>query len=209
MKKILKSAFLKIIILIELAFSFYFYCCAGIWWEFHKDLYEELDSYNIHTIAVLPARNSNLDSNEIKEANQYFMNGINKIMKQFTLVGPEVSIEKLNRDSLTEKYYKLFEDIYTSEKTLGKLINDAGKSIGCDAIVRFEISDFNEQKYFDQNKIITSCGVGYTLYSTKEGKHIWGYFVGSYINSDLKSGPSPFINVVKTGIDSLLLYTHN
>ncbi len=205
----MKTIIRKLIIIIELSLSILIYGCAGYWWPVHRDMYEILDSYKIHTVAVMPIRNSHLDSNETKEVNLYFFTGITKSIKKYILINPQECLEKLYRDSLTEKYYLLFEDIHTPENTLGKLIKDAGKSIGCDAIIQGEISDFTNNTYVDQNKIITSCGVSYRLYSTKDGNHLWGNYVESYIDTDLKSGPSPFINLVKAGIDLLFLRTHN
>jgi hypothetical protein len=205
----MKTIIRKLIIIIELSLSILMYGCAGYWWPVHRDMYEILDSYKIHTVAVMPIRNSHLDSNETKEVNLYFFTGITKSIKKYILINPQECLEKLNRDSLTEKYYLLFEDIHTPENTLGKLIKDAGKSIGCDAIIQGEISDFTNNTYVDQNKIITSCGVSYRLYSTKDGNHLWGNYVESYINSDIKSGPAPLINVVKAGINNLFLFTHN
>lgn len=197
-----------LIVSVEIILSISIYGCAGVWWPEHRDLYENLASNKIRTIAILPIRNNNLDSNEAKEVNRYFMTGITKILKNYILISPEESLEILNRDSLTERYYNKLPTYFSSITINKKLIKDVGESLGCDAIVQGEISKITKSTYLDQNKAETSCWVNYGLISTKNGKDIWGNLVTSTLNADLTSGPPSLINVVKAGIDSLFLYTH-
>ncbi|MCB0726897.1 MAG: hypothetical protein KDD00_05500 [Ignavibacteriae bacterium] len=194
----MKTTLKKMILLIELIFLITIYGCTGGWWEshVHMDLYEELNSNKIKTIAVFPIRISKLDSNEIADVNEYFMNGIKKILNNYELKSQAECMEKLKRDSLAKKYNQL-SGIYTKGLSLDKLIEDAGKSIGCDAIVLTEI--------YITNTFVT---VIYTFYSTNNVKLLFVNSVETNIYEDLKSSPTPIIRIIKADIDRLLKYTY-
>lgn len=207
MNIIMKNPIRKLIILFELIFSISIFGCAGIWWPAHRDMYENLEEEKIKTIAVLPIRNSKLDSNEINEVNQYFMAGISNILKNYILIGPEESLQKLNRDSLTERYYNNPASYYYTRTISTKLIRDVGASIGCDAIVQGEVI-INYTSLADQKNTSTRCIVAYSLVSAKDGEKLWGNLEESQFTTDLTSGESPFIYYIKACINRLFLYTY-
>jgi len=139
------------------------------------------NSYDIKTIAVLPIRNSSLSLNEAREVNRYFMTGFARIVKKYKLISPEESIEKMNEDSLVERYYNHLVTYSSSGIANTKTIEAIGKSIGCDAIAQGEIYNIiKKDGSYGQNKGETRCNVRYTFISTKDGKVLWETSVESY-----------------------------
>jgi len=164
------------------------------------------NTYNIKTIAVLPIRNTSLALNEAREVNRYFMTGLSRIVKKYTLISPEESIEKMNQDSLVERYYNHLVTYSSSGIANTKTIQAIGKSIGCDAIAQGEIYNIiKKDGSYGQNKGETRCNVRYTLLSTKDGKVLWETSVESYEKTDftLSSAP-PLMDVVKAGMDQII-----
>ena len=165
-----------------------------------------LQSYSIKVIAVLPIRNTNLALNEAKDINRHFMTGISRKNKKYTLIGPDESIEKLNKDSLVERYYNHLVTYSSSGIANTITIQDIGLSIGCDAIVQGEIYNvIKKDGEYGRNKGETRCNVRYSLLSTKDGKVLWETSVESYEKTDFTtSGAPPLMDVVKAGMDKII-----
>jgi hypothetical protein len=164
------------------------------------------ETYKVNTIGILPIRNSNLALNEAREVNRYFMTGIARKNKKYILISPEESIEKLNRDSLVERYYNHLVTYSSSGIANTKTLQDIGKSIGCDAIAQGEIYNvIKKDGHYGQNKGETRCNVRYSVLSTKDGKVLWETSVESYDITDFTtSGAPPLMDVVKAGMDKII-----
>lgn len=185
---------------------FFIYGCGGSGVDTQNYQDPVFESYKVDTIAILPIRNSNLALNEAREVNRYFMTGIARKKKKYILISPEESIEKLNRDSLVEKYYNHLVTYSSSGIANTRTIQEIGKSIGCDAIAQGEIYNvIKKDGHYGQNKGETRCNVRYSVLSTKDGKVLWETSVESYEITDFTlSGAPPLMDVVKAGMDKII-----
>lgn len=186
--------------------SFIFYGCGGSGVSTQNYQDPVFNTYKIDTIGILPIRNSNLALNEAREINRYFMVGVSTKNRKYTLLSPEECIEKLNRDSLVERYYNHLVTYSSSGIANTKTLQDIGKSLNCDAIAQGEIYNIiKKDGAFGSNKGETRCNVRYSVLSTKDGKVLWETSVEAYetTSTTLKDAPA-LMDVVKQAMDKII-----
>jgi len=180
--------------------------CGGSGAESQNYQDPTLETYNIKTIAILPIRNSYLNIGDAKEINRHFMSGLSRVNKKYVLIGPDEAIEKMNKDSLVEKYYNYVATYSTTGISNSEVVKKIGESISCDAIVQGEIYNvIKKDGHFGQNKGETRCNVRYSLISVKDGKTLWETTSEGYeTTSTTLSDAPPVMNVVKLAMDKII-----
>jgi hypothetical protein len=165
-----------------------------------------LSTYNLKTVALLPIRNTYLNTGEAQSVNRYFAQGIYKKIKNITVMGPDEAVEQLNKDSLVEAYFQYLSRYVATGIPNTDIIKKIGVSLKTDAIVQGEI--FNIIKIdgrYGRNKGETRCNLRYSLISTKDGKLLWETTVESYETTSTTLGDAPsLMEVVQIGMDEII-----
>lgn len=182
------------------------YSCGGSGAQTHNYQDPAFDTYVIKTIAILPVRNSSINIGEAKEINRYFISGLDRKNKKYTLIGPDEAIEKMTADSLVEKYYNYLNRYSTTGISDAALIREICSKLGADAIVQGEIYDvIKRDGQYGGNKGETRCKLRYSLLSAKDGKTVWETTAEAYetTTTTLEDAP-PLMRVIMVGMDKIL-----
>ena len=165
-----------------------------------------LMNYKINTVAVLPMRNSYFGLSETKEVNRYFMTGISRKVTGYTIIGPDDAIEKINKDSLVEQYYKYLVTYSTTGIPNTEICKKVCTSIGCDLLIQGEVYNISKiDGRYGRNKGETRCSVRYSAITAIDGKIVWETTTEAYekTTTTLEDAPA-LMDVIKVGMDDII-----
>jgi PBP1b-binding outer membrane lipoprotein LpoB len=196
----------KVILFILFLLAIFYYGCSGSGADSTNYQDPNFSSYKIIKIAVLPIRNTYLNIGEANNINRYFITQLSRKTTIYTFVGPDESIDKMNKDSLVDIYYQHLVSYSTTGIPNRETIKKIGVSLNVDAIIQGEI--FNISKVDGQygvQKGKTKCQLRYSLLSASDGKVLWETTVESYkyTATTLESAP-PLNEVIILGMDKIL-----
>lgn len=198
---------MKLFNVLLISFGFFIFAsCGGSGTDTQNYQDPALSKYKISKIAVLPIRNSYLGLNESRDVNRYFMTGVSRKISKFTVIGPDEAIEKLNQDSLVEKYYNYLVAYSSTGIPNTETVKKIGQSLGVDAIIQGEIYNIiKKDGEYGKNKGETRCNLRYSMVSTTDGKVIWETSVEAYEKTDFTLSSAPaLMDVVKIGMDDII-----
>lgn len=187
---------------------FAIYGCGGSGADTQNYQDPSLMNYKISTIAVLPIRNSYISLTESKEINRYFMTGVSRKISKFKIIGPDEAIEKMNKDSLVERYFRYLVEYSSSGIPNTEVVKQVGKSIGADVMIQGEIFGITKKdgNAWSGEDGKTNCKVRYSMLSSKDGNVIWETTTEAYVKSGyFESTDAPVLmDVLNVAMDEII-----
>jgi len=189
---------------------FIFICgCGGSGTDTQNYQDPTLMNYKINSIAILPIRNSYISLTESKEINRYFMTGVSRKISKFKIISPDEAIEKLNNDSLVEKYFKYLVQYSSSGIPNTSIVKEVGKSIGADVMIQGEIFGIikKDGDIWDNTEGKTSCKVRYSMITSIDGNVIWETTTEAYVKTgafDFDPEAPVLMEVLKEAMDDII-----
>lgn len=182
-------------------------CGASIETQNYQDpLFAE---YNIKKISVLPVRNTNLNVSNSTKINRYFMTQISRKTSKYEFIGPEESIEILNKDTLTEMYFNYLITYSTTGIPNRDIIKKIGTSLNTDAIVQGEIFSIKKKdmSVWSDEQSEVSFELRYSMVATKDGKLLWETNVEANEKASffsLTNNPPALMDLIMEAMDKVL-----
>jgi PBP1b-binding outer membrane lipoprotein LpoB len=179
-------------------------CMGGAETQIYRN--PSFKAYKITTIAILPIKNSKLSDAESLEVNRYFISGISPKLSGHMIISPETAIQKLDKDSISYKYYKYLDANSASEKINAEMIKQIGSTLHCDAILQCEIYNISVKGgVYGRRFANTSCNLRYSLISTKDGSILWRAQSKAYERTSETDEPAPpLYEAIENGMDDII-----
>jgi hypothetical protein len=158
------------------------------------------------TVAILPIKNSKLSDVESAEVNKYFIAGITPKLSGHIIISTETAIQKLDKDSISYKYYKYLDANSTSGNINVGMIKQIGSTLHCDAVLQCEIYNISVKNgVYGRSFGHTSCDLRYSLISTKDGSILWRASSKAYERTPETDIPAPpLYEAIENGMDDIL-----
>lgn len=158
------------------------------------------------TIAILPIKNSKLSDAESNEVNRYFISGITPKLSGHIIIAPGTAIQKLDKDSISYKYYKYLDANSASGKINADMIKQIGSILHCDAVLQCEIYNISVKNGVYVRKFgNSSCNLRYSLISINDGNLLWRAKSKAYERTSETDEPAPpLYEAIENGMDDVL-----
>lgn len=160
----------------------------------------------IDSVAVFPIRNASAAPSEAQQLNRRISQAVNKKSPTVGIVGPSVSVERLNENNLADDWGDFYESYAQTGVPNAATLQKVGKALGVDAILQGELVGMEQADgEYGGNKGTTRVTVRFSLLGTEDGSRLWeaSSEAEQQTATTLEDAP-PMIEAINLAVDKLI-----